>query len=641
MDRSVDSIGSCSLDVDAESTDFSDTSGSFNLLTPSSAKDFPREFITRIHERSQCPPPQSVIRQQTSIVLDPQSGRVNTILSGQPPPPTIVESPPPGAVVEETKKPSYLNLACCVNGYSHLTTYNSKLRQDINKSREVSPIRPITYTKTNASGKLFVPPPVATIRLSGDPMESHRSVMSPEKRLFTQHIMAMETTNGTGDDTTDNVRHFRTTKYIHTMSTTTTSKKIVEENGVQQHQQQQQYKAGSIAPHVEKLFGPGALAQGFHTNRRSMENGQTTCVLTEKSMNSRNFFSPVVKMTRKEAIANGGQETTTTTPYSENGKGLENLKDLKDALPVLRYLSPEFKKQLPICASPRRYVPPTREDHSGQMTNGVRHHATETNNVTTVKITSPTKILQSAVIDKEVVSSPVRLVEKIGDTQADTKEDKAAKEVGDLKTKDGNYFLDILATERGRILSLADKVDSYMEQIKDKDVSEEVVGYLRAASGKARLLAAQKMKQFEGLCHSNLTQSPDEKFQTTAEDLQGFWDMVMLQVNHVDSLFEEIEVLKVNNWKKKSVEAKAPPQGAKLTKRPLATKGSTSSSTSSGPAKKSAAATLAAQKREAQRKQLMEMKKKSRMAMNQAQNGDNAAGNDDSVSTKSNGVDKV
>lgn len=89
------------------------------------------------------------------------------------------------------------------------------------------------------------------------------------------------------------------------------------------------------------------------------------------------------------------------------------------------------------------------------------------------------------------------------------------------------------------------------------------------------------------------------------------------------------------------METPAPPKGAKLTKRPLVTKGSTSSSTSSGPAKKSAAATLAAQKREAQRKQFMEMKKKNRMAMNQAQNGDNAAGNDDSVSSKSNGVDKV
>lgn len=53
---------------------------------------------------------------------------------------------------------------------------------------------------------------------------------------------------------------------------------------------------------------------------------------------------------------------------------------------------------------------------------------------------------------------------------------------------------------------------------------------------------------FLGLCHNNLHQAADEKFPTTSEDLQGFWDMLMLQVNHVDKLFEEIEALKKNNW---------------------------------------------------------------------------------------------
>lgn len=51
-----------------------------------------------------------------------------------------------------------------------------------------------------------------------------------------------------------------------------------------------------------------------------------------------------------------------------------------------------------------------------------------------------------------------------------------------------------------------------------------------------------------GLCHNNLNQTPDEKFPTTSEDLQGFWDMLLLQVDHVDSIFAEIEELKKNNW---------------------------------------------------------------------------------------------
>lgn len=41
---------------------------------------------------------------------------------------------------------------------------------------------------------------------------------------------------------------------------------------------------------------------------------------------------------------------------------------------------------------------------------------------------------------------------------------------------------------------------------------------------------------------------PGEKFPTTPEDLQGFWDMLLLQVDNVDSTFAEIEELKKNDW---------------------------------------------------------------------------------------------
>ncbi len=54
--------------------------------------------------------------------------------------------------------------------------------------------------------------------------------------------------------------------------------------------------------------------------------------------------------------------------------------------------------------------------------------------------------------------------------------------------------------------------------------------------------------KFLGLCHNNLNQTPGEKFATTSQDLQGFWDMLLLQVDHVDSIFAEIEELKRNNW---------------------------------------------------------------------------------------------
>lgn len=44
------------------------------------------------------------------------------------------------------------------------------------------------------------------------------------------------------------------------------------------------------------------------------------------------------------------------------------------------------------------------------------------------------------------------------------------------------------------------------------------------------------------------TQAAGEAFPTTSEDLQGFWDMVMLQVDQIDNLFKDIKDLKENNW---------------------------------------------------------------------------------------------
>ena len=41
----------------------------------------------------------------------------------------------------------------------------------------------------------------------------------------------------------------------------------------------------------------------------------------------------------------------------------------------------------------------------------------------------------------------------------------------------------------------------------------------------------------------------DGQFATTSEDLAGFWDLVMIQVDDVRLMFTEIEELRLNNWK--------------------------------------------------------------------------------------------
>lgn len=72
-------------------------------------------------------------------------------------------------------------------------------------------------------------------------------------------------------------------------------------------------------------------------------------------------------------------------------------------------------------------------------------------------------------------------------------------------------------------------------------------GIVLAAIGKARLLATKKFKQFEGLCEENLNPTSDGP-QTLTDDLQGFWEMMQLQVDDINNAFREIEKYRDNGW---------------------------------------------------------------------------------------------
>nr|XP_023025942.1 uncharacterized protein LOC111513950 [Leptinotarsa decemlineata] len=102
----------------------------------------------------------------------------------------------------------------------------------------------------------------------------------------------------------------------------------------------------------------------------------------------------------------------------------------------------------------------------------------------------------------------------------------------------------------------------------------------------------------------NIFQSVGESFPTTNEDLQGFWDMVMLQVDQVDAIFQEIEDLKANGWREPV--AASPPV-------------KTANGTASKPRKvvarpsnkpSSAASEEARKQREAQRRKMIEDRRK-------------------------------
>lgn len=111
--------------------------------------------------------------------------------------------------------------------------------------------------------------------------------------------------------------------------------------------------------------------------------------------------------------------------------------------------------------------------------------------------------------------------------------------------KDGRYFLDIMEKESERLTKLCQETE---QEMATKSLPEDACGKIRAAIGKAMLLVNKKFKQFRGLCNMNLGVGETNGRRPTDGDLAGFWDMVMIQVDDVNSMFANIDELRKNGW---------------------------------------------------------------------------------------------
>uniref|UniRef100_A0A182JKJ4 Uncharacterized protein n=1 Tax=Anopheles atroparvus TaxID=41427 RepID=A0A182JKJ4_ANOAO len=890
MDRSVDSIGSCSLDVDADSTDFSDTSGELNFLTPISGKDITREFTAGIKERCMLP----VINcQAVTSVLDPVTGHISTVLTttatSQHPTcpatqPLLGNGDTSPTAPASNKKPSYLNLACCVNGYSNLTTYDSKLRQDINKSREVSPSRPIIatlhYNRTESGaggvGHLLTAPTLSYVSMNNTINNNYNSsatIGSGTNRMFKMNgsggaanggaagggrMRAMNAGGGSvspamgAADVTDNAalngffNGNAGSGFLGSGMMKMHSKVISSQSQITSlsrsdadHQTLATPKKSFIQQRVEKLYGASEgvvinkqyyssserkylnnIANENHGNGGGAPNGSTIAPGGKGAQSMANGNGGVAGTLTKNGVGNGHHH-----PYPANDWGCslitvdENNRQINsedqegadpeiDALPVMRHLRPEFRAQLQIFSpkkvpkvSPNRTTALSatasngnnnqshtngtigqdsmahlhlhslpvngnshiereeehaRDEHTSyqeeqqQLSSGstirstvssksarvstessikanangttssnghlheealleessniTRHHS-NASSTRTVTVSSADGSYSGSIPTPELVEEMMRSLVVVPPTPTATSPPQSAEScvstqrtpnvaiavVPDTDSTDvlnpatvvvaasviengeqnrsavGSNALEIVGGEGvvhcdnsstvteqavANTMPMADEVEKEISQLKVRkerkhciilrkhgngrsgsagdgvDIGEDLNGYILAAVGKARLLCSQKIKQFEDLCYTNLNQLPDEKFQTTCEDLRGFWDMVMLQVNNVDATFVEIDSFRKNGWRKPI--PKSPPQSrngaprtTKLVKRPYKTQtnGGGSTVTDGGGAveAKKASAALAAAKREAQRKQLMEMKRKQKLANSQPQ----------------------
>ncbi|CAL8078729.1 unnamed protein product [Calicophoron daubneyi] len=215
-------------------------------------------------------------------------------------------------------------------------------------------------------------------------------------------------------------------------------------------------------------------------------------------------------------------------------------------------------------ASPRGHPATVSiEPDSGIITTAVEEDSTTERMSCTVSSNSPVQLTNGTdkiSPTKEMASTNIAASEAVSNQDLVTAADRLSisKDLNGGTPIDGHYFLRQVDSIQAELMS---KINRTEQDLKEVQMDDEVAGLLRSAVGKARLLIAEKFKQFRGLCQQNLesatftSQSCDstrsgepQQLVTLVQDLDGFWAMVTLQINDVQALFQQVDELRTNNW---------------------------------------------------------------------------------------------
>ncbi|XP_051163924.1 exonuclease 1-like isoform X2 [Leptopilina boulardi] len=489
------------------------------------------------------------------------------------------------------KKPSYLGLSCSISGYSGITRYDSKLREGFRSrdsspgarliTREASPVGFRSNENLNIPSNKGFPSksqsisPLAMDRQNGftngtknngkiEKYHDNKSSINCEGYSEVDKGISLNSTYSEISPIRNNVTTKRSPGSIHVASynqqnisysssspksttvhvTNTSFSETSLINGSSQNFDNHLLNSSSsseksfIEQRVERLYGPGALAQGFFFKRSSFNKSNTS----DSSFNNKSI-------------------------NHDNNTSIDN-SNTEESLPVLKRLPSEFRAQLPAVHTRK----PT--DGSEQITKSLQRLS-----VATVKNEAKEKSPVSEEVEKkdlknnslQLSSSTTSITDQqpaapqvvlpvldSSNSKQDIEEEKEQgkkeekEEVIEIEKavieKNGHYFMKLLKEERDKLILLAESAENELSNVDPSILPEEAAGKLRSASGKARLLASQKMQQFEGLCHKNINKVEGEEFPTKNEDLEGFWDMLMLQVIQVNELFQQIERSKKSQW---------------------------------------------------------------------------------------------
>uniref|UniRef100_A0A1Q3EZK9 Putative guanylate-kinase-associated protein n=1 Tax=Culex tarsalis TaxID=7177 RepID=A0A1Q3EZK9_CULTA len=105
------------------------------------------------------------------------------------------------------------------------------------------------------------------------------------------------------------------------------------------------------------------------------------------------------------------------------------------------------------------------------------------------------------------------------------------------------FYYNLVDKELKRLQELC---DLYKDDAEDETIDENSKGLIIAAQGQTNILINKKLSKFKELVGHYERSWADQKVRT--DDLDGFWLMVSLDLENLDRRFEELRVLKDNNW---------------------------------------------------------------------------------------------
>ncbi|VVC40466.1 SAPAP family [Cinara cedri] len=113
----------------------------------------------------------------------------------------------------------------------------------------------------------------------------------------------------------------------------------------------------------------------------------------------------------------------------------------------------------------------------------------------------------------------------------------------DVEIHGGNYFINLVNIECDLIKKLISQVECLLPIAPEYGQAR-----IQAIVGKSNLLMSKKIKQFLGLCENNISCALDDVSRPKNNDLEGFWDMVKIQVDQVKTEMQNIVELNNKGW---------------------------------------------------------------------------------------------